>query len=131
MPMPNETYMNEYIKEGLSSLYGMRYFYDSLLTTDNDNIDHIIRIPINDFFIKYRTQLNNNIQSYRISSNYFYKPKTISLELYDTTEFWLSLLRVNNMKSITEFTSPIILIYNPGAIKKLINIFFKREGKIN
>ena len=59
----------------------------------------------------------------------FYKPKMVSMELYGTTELWLSLLRVNEMTNITEFHQPLIKVYNPDQVKELITIFFKREGK--
>jgi hypothetical protein len=93
-------------------------------------MDHVTRIPISDFFIKYRNQLVDSVQYYNLPESYFYKPKSVSLELYDTTELWLSLLRLNAMRNSTEFHLPIIQVYNPTDIKEFINIFFKREGKI-
>lgn len=124
---PDITYIDNYIKEGKQSVLSLRNFYDTILVGDANNEENIFRIGINDFFLKYRNQLEDSIQYYSLPESMFYKPKLLSLELYGTTELWLSLLRVNDMKSICEFHMPIIKIYNPGDLKELINIFFKRD----
>ena len=130
MPMPNITYIQSYIKDGQTSVIGLKNFYDTLLVTDVDNRNHIFKIPINDFFLKYRHQLEDAIQWYSVADSFIYKPKSLSLDLYGTTEMWLSLLRLNNMRNISEFYEPIIQVYSPGEVKRLINIFFKRDGKV-
>ena len=130
MSTSNQTYIDEYIENGQKEVLSLKNFYDTILTTDADNVTHIMRIPMSDFFTKYKAQLAPLIQYYSVADMYFYKPKSLSLELYGTTEMWLSLLRVNNMRNITEFHLPIIKIYNPTEVKELINIIFKREGKI-
>ena len=122
--------MDEYIKDGNLAVLSLKNFYQTILTSDINDREHIIRIPIDDFFLKYRRELEPTIQIYNIPDMYFYKPKALSLELYGTTELWLALLRVNRMRNITEFCQSIIQIYNAGMVKELIGIFFKREGKI-
>lgn len=130
MALPNNTYIDSFISDGKKSTLSIRNFYDTILVSDVDNRDNIFRVPINDFFIKYQSQLSDSIQYYSLSERMFYRPKTLSLELYGTTELWLSLLRVNGMRNITEFHTPIIKVYAPNDIKEIISIFFKREGKI-
>jgi len=130
MSLPNTTYVDGYIRDGQQAVLGLKNFYDTLLVSDVDNRNHVFRIPIRDFFLKYRHELENATQHYGVPESQYYKPKTLSLELYGTTEVWLALLRLNGMKNITEFCEPIIRIYTPGELKRLINIFFKREGKI-
>ena len=125
-----QTYIDDLITEGQQEVLSLEKFYDTMLSADADNPLHIIRIPVYDFFTRYHNQLKNSIQYYNLSSRLFYQPKAVSLELYDTTELWLSLLRVNNMKNITEFQEPVIKVYNPVDVKELINIFFKREKKV-
>lgn len=125
----NITYMDSYINDGQKSTLSLKNIYDTMLVS-NYTKDHIFRIPISDFFIKYRSQLSECIQYYTLPEMMFYKPKMLSLELYETTELWLSLLRVNDMRNITEFHLPLIKIYNPNDVKEIINIFFKREKKI-
>lgn len=123
------TYVNEFIADGQKASLSLKNFYDTILVGDIHNSDHIYRIPIGDFFTKYREQLVTTIQWYNLPQIMFYKPKMVSMELYGTTELWLSLLRVNEMTNITEFHQPMIKVYNPDQVKELITIFFKREGK--
>lgn len=128
--MPDITYIDQYIDDGNKQVISLKNLYDTLLVGDVNNDEHIFKIPIADFFIKYRDQLSGCIEYYTLPESMFYKPKTVSKELYGTTELWLSLLRVNGMKNISEFSLPIIKIYNSDSLKSLINIFFKREKKI-
>ena len=130
MPHPEITYLDSYISDGQKAVMSLKNFYDTMLVSDVDNRDHIIRVPIDDFFVKYYHQLTKIVEIYELPQRYFYKPKMVSLELYETTEVWLGLLRLNNMKNITEFHEPLIYVYRPGDFKNLVSIFFKREGKI-
>ena len=123
--IPNITYIDSFIVDGKNDVLSLKNFYDTILIKPKK--DHIIRIPYQDFFTKYKNELEDCIQLYTISESFYYKPKLLSLKLYNTTELWLGLLRVNNMRNISEFHYPIIKIYNPDNILELINIFFKRE----
>lgn len=128
MSLPNITYIDKYISDGQQSVMSLNNFYETVLVGDIDKPDHIFRVPINDFFIKYSDQLAETIQWYNVPESMFYKPKMVSYELYSTTEMWLALLRLNQMVNTTEFHMPVIKIYNPYSVKELISIFFKREG---
>ena len=116
--------INDLIYERSKDIYSLKNFYETLITVDGKNV---IRVPINDFFSKYKKELEVCVQYFQLNEEYFYKPKSLSEFLYGTTELWLSLLRVNDMRNITEFHEPIIKIYNPNALMNLIKIFFKRE----
>lgn len=131
MALPDITYINKYINDGNKETLSLRNFYESILVKDADNSDHIFKIPINDFFIKYKSELNSIVKYYSVPQSMFYKPKSVSYELYGTTELWLALLRLNEMRNITEFHQPIIKIYDVNSINDLIDIFFKREGIIS
>ena len=78
--------------------------------------------------IEHMNEFNEAVQIYQIPETMFYKPKLLSAELYGTTELWLAILRLNGMKNITEFHKPVIQIWEPGTLKQLIDVFFKREG---
>ena len=127
--MPDLTYIDQYIADGQNDTLSLKNFYETILVGNKNNEDHIFRIPINDFFLKYRNELAEYIQIYQLPQELFYKPKILSLQEYGTTELWLSILRVNGMKNITEFHQPYIRLYQPAAVKEIIKIFFKREGK--
>lgn len=131
MAIPDITYINKYIADGKKETLSLRNFYETLLVGDIDNPDHIFKIPMSDFFVKYKRELDSIVQFYSVPQSMFYKPKSVSYELYGTTELWLALLRLNEMRNITEFHQPIIKIYNVDSLKELIDIFFKRTGVIS
>ena len=124
----DHNYIDNYIQEGLSETFSLQNFYETKLVS-NEKKDHIFRIPFYDFFLEHYKDFENELQFYHIPEHMYYKPKTVSFDIYGTTEMWLPILRVNKMSSIVEFHKPIIQIYNPNTIFDLISIFFKREGK--
>lgn len=123
-------YMNKYIANGEKETLMLRNFYETVLVTNPEDSTDMFRVPLNDFFIQYRDELEEAVEYYSLPQSMFYKPKTLSLSLYGTTELWLALLRVNGMRNISEFCYPLIRVYNSSQLTELINIFFKREGKI-
>ena len=131
MAAPNMTYLNNYINDGQTAPISLKKIYDTILVTDVNDRSNIYRIPFADIFLKYKEQFADAIQNYGLSDFYFYKPKLLSYELYGTTELWIALLRVNGMRNISEFNKSIIKVYTPDQLQDLIQIFFKREGKIS
>lgn len=132
----NVTYIDRYIIDGQKSQLSLNKFYDSMLCTnmpiaDNDDtIKDLFRIPVYDMFLRYRSQLEDSVVMRYIDNKYFYKPKTISLSLYGTTEMWTSILRLNKMRNVSEFTKNYIKVYDPDRVVELLQIFLKREEKI-
>lgn len=126
--MDSITNIYQLIKKNSQASYKLENFYDTILVAD-DPSKYIYRVPIDDFFIRYKDQLKAIETTYALPENLYYKPKALSLLLYNTTEYWLALLRINKMKNITEFCQPLIKVYNSILLKDLVNIFFKREGK--
>ena len=126
---PDITDINRYIDDGKEAVISLKNIFNTL-RVENSSKDNTFIIPWNDFFLRYRNELKDIEQWHTIAESHFYKPKLVSLELYGTTELWISLLRANNMKNITEFHFPIIKIYNAVDLMELINIYFKREKRI-
>ena len=124
------TYVDYFINQSQKEVLSLKNIYSTMLVSSLDNLEHIFRIPIDDIFIRYRKELEILAQVVNLPEKYYYQPKKLSLELYGTTELWLSLLRLNEMVNITEFDQPVIMIYNPNELKNFINVFFKREKKI-
>ncbi len=121
------TYIDQLIADGENATLSLKNFYDTMLINTNG---HYFRVPWEDFFTKHFEDLAGLVQYYTIPQTMFYKPKTLSLELYGTTELWVAILRLNKMRNITEFHRPIILIWEPNRMNELINVFFKREGNM-
>ncbi len=130
MSMPDETYIDQYINDGENDARSLQNTYDTVLIGDVNDTSNIYRVPTSDFFLKHHAELENSISLYQLDENLFYKPKALSLQEYGTTELWISLLRVNNMRSIAEFHQPMIFIYNPDSVLELMKTFFKREDKM-
>ena len=124
------TWIDKFIREGKSAQVSLHNIYDSMLMMERDNETNMCRIPLYDLFLKHWHQFADTVQDYTLSERHMYQPKTISAEIYGTTEMWLPLLRLNRMRNVTEFTRREIQIYNPTFVKPLIEIFLKRAGKI-
>jgi len=124
------TFVQPLIDEGQSAIMSLPNFYDTVLMVDTKDPNHVIRIPVDDVFLKYRPQFEEAISLYAVPRSMFYKPKTVSMDLYGTTEMWLALMRLNGIRNVAEFNRPMIKVYEPATIEELITIFFKREGKI-
>ena len=128
--MPDVTYVDKFIQEGQKALLSFPRFYDTVLMMDVNDPDHIIRMPLYDVFLRYREHFREAVRLYQMPNSYHYKPKLLSEEIYGTTEMWLPILRLNCMRTIAEFNQSIVKIYEPDIIKELLQIFFKREGKM-
>ena len=130
MALPNITYIDQYITDGNKEVLSLKNFYETILVADKNNSDHAFRIPINDFFIKYQKEFEPLVQLYSVPQSSFYRPKSVSFDLYGTTELWLAIMRLNGMRNITEFHQPLIKMYNPNYVKELIDVYFKRNKVI-
>lgn len=122
------TYMDKYISDGKKETISLRNLYQPQLIGNHSDPDYIFKVPFHDFFLEHREELKDCMALYQVPETRFYKPKLVSLEIYGTTELWLALLRVNNMRNISEFHYPLIKIYEPNKLFNYINIFFKRAG---
>lgn len=126
--MPNVTYLDKFIAEGKKDIIRAENLVTSYLIA-NEDLSHIHRSAWDDFFLQHDEELRENLLMRRISKNEYYKPKWVSYQIYGTTELWLAILRANMMKSITEFHWPLVNVYSPLTLKRLINVYFKREDK--
>ena len=62
---------------------------------------------------------------------YQYKPKSLSYDLYGTTELWSALLELNNMVSLLDLkTDKPILVFDPNEVMELLNEAMIMEGII-
>lgn len=122
------TYIDQSIKDAAKSTIKLPNLYYDVIVSNEDKTK-MFRMPIDDFFLKYKRELEDCKIYYTITEDMFYKPKVLSEQIYGTTELWLAILRANNMRNTTEFHYPIIKVYDPDRLKTLIKVFFKREEK--
>lgn len=128
--LSNVTYLDQYILDGYNQPEALRKIYDTMLITSEQDRTDIFRVPLYDVFLNHYEEFAENSYTYPLPEICHYRPKMMSYSLYGTTELWVGLLRLNKMRSIVEFNTPQIEIYNPSTVKELLNIFFIRERKI-
>lgn len=125
----NVTFIDDLILDTQRDRFSLEHLYDQMIVQNPKVSTHFFKIAINDFFIKHNEELRPYVKGFHVGDNWFYRPKGVSYQIYGTTELWLALLRLNNMASAADFNKPIIMVYDPGGLKQIIDIYFQREGK--
>ena len=79
---------------------------------------------------RYRHIIENDCITITLTENeekrYRFKPKTLSYDLYGTTELWHLLLWINNITSVTNFKpKDSIRVFNRGKLIRLERILEK------
>lgn len=97
--------------------------------------DRTIRIPYSSITNKYKNFLWKVITTYDLTDReqayYKGKPKLLSMDLYDTTEFWNDLLILNHFISVVDFNPKKLRCYDPFRFKKILNeIMIIEEGTL-
>ena len=89
--------------------------YSSLLDKYIDNLKpYIVDITLTD-------------EEYK---KYMYQPKTLSFELYNTTELWSIILKINNILSISEFNLKKLKLFTMDIFKVINEILILEEENI-
>lgn len=123
------------IQELIASVDKMEVSYRNLHTqvyinTKGENL----KIPYKSLLRDYRPFLSQSIITIFPSEIdkilYRYKPKKLSLDLYDTTELWSDILELNHLISTIEFTleKESFKIFDPRSFFKLLNEVLILEG---
>lgn len=91
-----------------------------------------IIIPFHSYANKYRDYLSSIIISEKLSEEdkrkYHYRPKTVSLDKYGTTELWSDILILNDCFNISQFTPDVLKYYDPDEYKDYLNNILIIEG---
>lgn len=87
--------------------------------------ERVIQVPYSAFTNKYKDILSTIIITKELSPEekreFWYKPKSVSLFFYNTTELWSDILIINNCAALREFTPEKLKYYDPTELKKIIN----------
>lgn len=87
--------------------------------------DTTIKIPYESLSNKYKDYLSTIIISKELTEEerrkYWYKPKSLSNDIYGTTEFWDIFLILNYCTSISQFTPLVVKYYDPDEFKRFLN----------
>lgn len=116
------------ITEQIAMIKDLDISYRALHTTaliSNSDGEDKIEIPYISILSKYRHFLDNIRIKVAfddvLARKYLYKPKSLSYDLYGTTELWFELLRLNNWSSISEFKPKSIYVYDKNKLKDMLN----------
>lgn len=102
--------------------------------SDADTGD-VITVPYMDLISKYSDFLDAIVVEMTLTDElyfrYRYRPKTLSNDLYGTTELWFTLLNLNGFRSIMEFQPKKLKYYDPDQFKIYINEIMVLEEVLN
>lgn len=125
------------INELIESVDDMDINYRKLHTNAYINVNDkdTIKIPYKSIIREYFPYLQDIVIQAQLTDDelslYKYKPKKLSLDLYDTTELWSILLELNNMYSVIDFNlEKQPKIFDPNEFKPMINEIMIMEGLI-
>lgn len=86
---------------------------------------NIIEIPLNALMSEYRYFLKPYVVEANMNDEelykYQFKPKTMSFDLYGTTEYWSVLLLINNCISKIDFNMKKVKVLDPKRIRGFTN----------
>ena len=78
-------------------------------------------IPYQTLVCRYRNILTPYIKEVTLSDSdyakYYQKPKLLSMDYYGTPELWSSILYINNMVSVANFTKKTIKLFSNSIIE--------------
>lgn len=124
--------IDEEIRSGSSKVLSHRKF-NSELTVNYKKCGGVVHVPINPLISKYKDYFDRYIYDDPLTETearrYRYAPKTFSLDMYGTTEYWSVILFLNDCHSITEFCPSHIKYVDPAVIAELFQEIFILEGK--
>ena len=84
-----------------------------------------IKVPYESFMSKYKNALSKIIVESKLSDaekrEYWYRPKTVSQVLYGSTEYWHTLLVLNQCTYSAQFIPEVMKYYDPSYLKEMLN----------
>ena len=116
--------ITEHIRWGENTEVSYRNLHTELIVM-NEQTNHNIKIPLNDYLGDYRFFMDKIIMEIEMNDDemvaYKCNPKALSLKLYGTTEYWYELLILNNCISKLDFVDKKIKVFLPNKISGFTN----------
>lgn len=116
-------YLDKWVNTGKKNSFTLTN--TSIKAYNSDNTSMVVSNILRD---KYRGVITSYMINATMTSRWYYKPKEVSYQLYNTVELWHMLLWLNNMTYISEFCQSTIKIFNPKYISLLTTII-NRESE--
>lgn len=80
-------------------------------------------------FTLYENVIMGVCSTYSIKEDYFYRPERVSNDLYGTPDLWYTILAVNKIPTILEFTKTKIKAIDPDIGLEVLNHIIEKHAK--
>ena len=131
--LANPTTISDQINEVNEKEISYNTLHPKLLVTDI-NKNTTIRVPYSSYVSQYREFLSTIIVEEELDKEgelkYWFKPKSLSNDLYGTTELWDTILTLNECSSATTFKPTKVKYYDPDLFKDYLNEIMLLENAI-
>ena len=109
-----------------------RTLHVGLNVYNDDKDSRNFKVPYLSILNKHSSILSKIIITRELTSKeyakYAFRPKLFSDDMYGTTEFWDTVLFLNNCKSVVDFRLQKVKYYDPDKFKAFIDEIFIVEG---
>lgn len=109
-----------------------RTLHVGLNVYNDDKDSRNFKVPYLSILNKHSSILSKIILTKELTSKeyakYAFRPKLFSDDMYGTTEFWDTILFLNNCKSVVDFRLQKVKYYDPDKFKAFIDEIFIVEG---
>ena len=109
-----------------------RTLHVGLNVYNDDKDSRNFKVPYLSILNKHSNILSKIILTKELTSKeyakYAFRPKLFSDDMYGTTEFWDTVLFLNNCKSVVDFRLQKVKYYDPDRFKAFIDEIFIVEG---
>lgn len=109
-----------------------RTLHVGLNVYNDDKDSRNFKVPYLSILNKHSNILSKIILTKELTSKeyakYAFRPKLFSDDMYGTTEFWDTVLFLNNCKSVVDFRLQKVKYYDPDKFKAFIDEIFIVEG---
>ena len=109
-----------------------RTLHVGLNVYNDDKDSRNFKVPYLSILNKHSNILSKIIITRELTSKeyakYAFRPKLFSDDMYSTTEFWDTVLFLNNCKSVVDFRLQKVKYYDPDRFKAFIDEIFIVEG---
>jgi len=92
-----------------------------------NGIEFPVKNILNDYLFELKNVAKVVVLNESEQNKYFYRPKILSSDIYDTTELWYVILMINDMCDVKEFTNSSIKMLHKDDMAKYIPMIYDAE----
>lgn len=96
-----------------------------------DNREYVVKSVINDYMYELKQATQKVILDESQELKYFYRPKLLSYDIYNTTELYYVILLLNNICNIKEFCiNPLLMLTKEDMADFMAKIYNAEKSSI-